>query len=217
MSFVETAIIWLTSSWFAAIIFVIALVALHISLVFRNPLTKVGWKYVDYLWLSFGALGLLGASTQSREVAVGAYISFFDGYNEAIGDPVQKIVTSSVVLFCVGPTQGYTEDVKGSYEEACNWFKTIPRIEEPRTAWLPIARNQYPNRPVTIDRVVTSALRKFDEAVESHNEWVQHRSGLKQTTEKSRAEYILGLLSPILLAIAFALRITKVTGEIRLG
>jgi hypothetical protein len=61
-----------------------------------------------------------------------------------------------------------------------------------------------------------SLISDMQSAITTHHDWVAARKAMLATTEKSIRENILSVISPILLALALALRITKVTGEILL-
>ena len=52
--------------------FVGATAVFHAALVFAWPLSRVGWKVVDYVWLLFGLLGALsGVQAVRQEIAAG--------------------------------------------------------------------------------------------------------------------------------------------------
>jgi hypothetical protein len=63
-------------------------------------------------------------------------------------------------------------------------------------------------------------INKFDELVDSHNKFTEALKKAKDIRSKTQLdinETTLSYFSPLLFVIAIALRITKVTGEIRLA
>jgi hypothetical protein len=47
-------------------VFIAALILFYLVLVRWIGLGKIGWKYIDYIWLSFGALGLVSTAADVR-------------------------------------------------------------------------------------------------------------------------------------------------------
>ena len=66
------------------------------------------------------------------------------------------------------------------------------------------------------NRVTKDSVDSLHQSVDVYNLVVREHAGLLESQEKSEFERTLAMLSPLLLAVALALRITKVTGEIRL-
>ena len=196
--------------------FVVALVVFHIRLVWLSPLSKAGWKRVDYYWLAFGALGLVGASGQARETAINAYSGVVDGFYQGF-DPVNYTVAiSRERLTQRAQAVGQPHDVKLAYEA---WEKWLNDVHDRVAASAPGARideSVLANEPIMLVEGAASATKDIRQAIRTHNQWVERRADLALATRQSIGEDILRLFSPVLLALALALRITKVTGELRL-
>ncbi|HWY60172.1 MAG TPA: hypothetical protein VNZ03_37270 [Terriglobales bacterium] len=208
--------IWSTSGWTTALVFVVALAAFHIRLVWLSPLSKAGWKRVDYYWLALGALGLVGASSQARETAINSYSRVVDGFYQGF-DPVQYAVgTSRERLTQRRQVVDQPPDVKLAYEA---WEKWLNDVHDRVAASVPGARideSVLANEPIVLVEGAASATKDIRQAIHGHNQWVERRTELGLATKQSMGEDILRLFSPVLLALALALRITKVTGELRL-
>ena len=58
----------LPNIWVVLLVLVAALVIFHVLFLKLFRLPEVWWKKVDYIWLSMTVLGLIGATSQARQV-----------------------------------------------------------------------------------------------------------------------------------------------------
>jgi hypothetical protein len=216
MNMLERFLIMSTSGWTVAAVFFIALILFHIKLVWLSPLSKAGWKRVDYYWLAFGTLGLIGASGQARETAIGAYEGVVNGYYQGF-DPVRYTVALSRERVTKGAqVTGLPPNAQLAYEE---WGKWLDGVYDRVAASPPnatINESVLANEPIVLVEEAASTTKDIRQAIRTHNEWVERQANLSLATKRPIAEDMLTLFSPVLLALAMALRITKVTGELRL-
>jgi len=75
---------WFTSHAVLLGIFFGALLVFHVALVRVRPLSSIGWKRVDYIWLSMAIFGLIGATTSIRTTVAKNYLANL-GYSRIQG------------------------------------------------------------------------------------------------------------------------------------
>jgi len=111
------------------------------------------------------------------------------------------------------------ERVQREYNQACDWFgnlgSTIPR-ELPMPPKV-ISAASLPSRPNTSMGDLKDMIDGFYRQLEYYNESIQPFLVVYNATRRSDFEDQLTYLGPFLLVLALALRITKVTGEIKLA
>lgn len=213
--------------WKLLILFVFLLVALHWLLVRWLKPNKVGWKRVDYIWLGIAALGLISMSTdvrnwlaveeakwaKERAEAKFSLLRYYAG-----GDKPPEYICIKFVRNEQSPDD--FDEIQAEYDEFCEWNKRLladlptrlPDDDElPDLKYPDYKPEKNPKNKVLIEYI--SNIKKYFEYYQTdRNEYIT----LKKASFKSDFEKTLFYLSPILLCIALALRITKVTGEIKL-
>jgi len=212
-------------------IFLAALVIFNIFLVRlrRTSLGKIGWKRTEFIWLAVASISLLGAVSEAR-------ILFAKNQLEGAIDSVRfhyRMVSSYVDVYSnegavcrtfvrseFSPPEKEFKRLQRLYDEVCLWFsdlrKAIPREMAAPLAVLPVAG--LPASPKIPDdlRDLREIRQGFIDAVEQYNKRVAAVTSLRRAAERSTIERAFISVIPILLALAFALRFTKVMGEIRL-
>ena len=216
-----------TNIWTMMAVFTALLFVMHVVLVYWLKLGKVAWKRVDYVWLGFTVLGLIGASAQARQVMASNFLlasqdrvesSFslarywIDSYNGA------SYICRKFVRSQYSPPPEEFERLQKEYDVACGWFKSISAtvpVTVPKPPTL-ILWNALPAEPPEQDTVIKGCIRTVRSALETYDNQVREHDALELKTKRSEFEFTFVLIFPLLLAFALALRITKVTGEIRL-
>ena len=79
----------------------------------------------------------------------------------------------------------------------------------------PLVMNRLPTMPTVSDQALTWSFQQFRREVLNVNQHLATILQLHENKKRSLFEEMLRLLGPILLAVAIALRITKVTGELK--
>jgi hypothetical protein len=206
--------------WIASTLFVGLLILFHAYVFISKPDARF-LKKVDYYWLAFTALSLVSAASSQRQVLAQGEL-----------DLSRRIVVSSVrdlkyagnfsqQYTCntpwIAPTIPVPEAIQryNTREAACAWFtevnkkldrpdldlgSAIESLDQPLPATVPSSWNFSP-----LNDVLRGAKKTLTE-----------NRQLEADAQTSDAEKILMVLLPYLLAFALALRITKVTGELRL-
>jgi len=201
--------------------FLLLLLVLHLVLVFWMKLGDVAWKRVDYVWLGTAVLGLLTASAQAEHFLSKRYLEIFEGprtesaYQLLRGEidtnqiclPRRRSAASSALNF----------DERNQEQEAlCKRGKEIaskmPKyITEP---FPPLEQTGYESLGIEA-KYETGYVKGVEYAAEQYRQ--QQRSYVESLSagKLSSAEETIIVLGPLFLAFALALRITKVTGDIR--
>jgi hypothetical protein len=208
--------------------FAIFLVAFDIILVRWLKLSKVTWKKVDYVWLGFASLGIFSAVSQVRvmtanaqadmfrEGAVLAFSSLRYLADSNASDP--GAICRTFVRSEYSPPPGEFDSTQREYNQACEWAKHVARTIPAKvpTPAKPISQGLLPARPSAsagdLKEMIDGLYFQFD----VYNKHSEALSDLSEETKRTGTEDILIYFGPLLLVIALALRITKVTGEIRL-
>ena len=216
-----------TSLRVVLLVFIGALAIFHVVLVFMAKLDKNAWKWVDYFWLSFALIGLVGQVAESRRITATGFRSMSEAKLESnfriLRDRIDFYANSEA--FCRQPVRTSSSPpeeefnrIKLEFDRACEWAKkyasTMPKTVQPPFAellWI-----EFPYAQNEASSATKDSMDSIRQSVEEYNLLVREHTGLLQSQEKSEFERTLAMLSPLLLAVALALRITKVTGEIRL-
>jgi len=223
----DLALPFFTSLRVILLVFVGALVIFHVVFVFIAKLDKKAWKWVDYFWLSFALIGLVGQVAESRRITATGFRSMSEAKVESnfriLRDRIDFYANSEA--FCRQPVRTASSPpeeefnrIKLEFDRACAWAKkyasTMPRTVQPPFA--EVAWNEFTYAQNEASSVTKGSMDSIHQSVDDFNLLVREHAGLLESQEKSEFERTLAMLSPLLLAVALALRITKVTGEIRL-
>jgi hypothetical protein len=209
------------------LIFGMCLILFHVFFVWLRwfRLGKIGWKRVDYIWLLLALSGVISYTAQSRSLLAKNLLSLagdrleggytiLKGYVEMYdGSPAicRKFVTTEY-----SPPEPEFNRIQREYDEACVWFnrlaKAIPALRKENPA--EIAWSALPSPPAFSERALIENVRTVRDAVGEFNSRLAAYQQLQSETKRYPSEETLTILAPLLLAVALALRITKVTGEI---
>lgn len=207
-------------------IFLVALVLCHMLFLFVFPLQKRGWKLVDYAWLSVTAVGLIGAVAQGRQLIATNYMRGIEQARVDWYDPLYGFVLPAnreqvacmqfVPSDLMPPEQ--LKAIQAQQDQYCAWYKQIEqRLTDFGMNVGVVERDKFPAFPAALSPSFAQERRDFESSLSMHNDFMSKRAALEAARERSEDEEMVAVLSPILLAVALALRITKVTGELRLG
>lgn len=208
-------------------LFLTSLAVFHWTLVWQWPLGKIGWKKVDYIWISLALLGLLAGISESRQTLarggknwvavriVGSFERLRRDVNIFSNSPIlcRKFARSEF-----SPPPEIFDRVQKEHDEGCAWFtkinETFPKsLDEIKS---PIDLSQYPPPPSNSNPVVENSVSRFRGSVANFNEVFDSQTRLESQAIRNDFEMTMVILSPFFLVFAIALRLTKVTGEIRI-
>lgn len=209
------------------LLFVIFLVIFHVWLVFWKPIGNIGWKIVDYFWLGIAAIGLVGQSAQVRQHW---YASTNDLLHYKIEATREELKRSAD--FSIGPaicrnfirtesSPSNLDQIQAEYNFACTEFTEITK--QVRVA----DKNHYGGflnlldtskfRSKLTDPILIETLTNLITAHEDFMNACAEESQARHKMQTTSAEFALIVSSPYMFMFALALRIAKVSGEIRLA
>lgn len=205
-------------------IFVGSLIAFHCILVGWLKLGKVAWKKVDYIWLAFGAIGIFASVEVPRNFVGGNLTALAE--SRMIGMITRlnmEVEIGKGPGFCrvfvpseYSPPKTEFARIQKEHDAVCNWFnllaKTLPTTAE--NVKYPISLTALPILPVDGGETFARRLKALTQSIEGVNQQLAVIEELRASKKRNSMEEALQLLGPLLLAVAIALRITKVTGEI---
>lgn len=214
-----------TNAWKLLILFAFMLVILDLVLVRWLKLSKVAWKRAEYIWLGVAALGLISVSAEVRnwlsvqqaqtaKLRAETQFSLLRNYAGEVAPP--SYICRKFVRTEYSPDN--FDEIKVEYEKFCEWNKRLlERLpvrlldDLPDLKYSDYELGENPNDKVLIEYV--STIKMYFSNYQTHrNEYIK----LNKASTRSDFEMVLFYLSPVLFCLALALRITKVTGEIKL-
>jgi hypothetical protein len=201
----------------------IALVLIfHFLLVWPRNLSKKNWKYVDYIWLGIATFGLLGAAANIRIAVASNWVQLEK--SRAIGilesiDFLARDAESSNFCRKFSKTE-YSpknlDEIQLQYDLACEWRKQL-------SSYLRlIDKQEIPAISFSDFPEVKFDMPELNKTVvwlkESLEDYSKQRISLEETklaASYTQREEGFAYFAPFLLCMALALRIAKVSGEIR--
>lgn len=206
--------------------FVVLLAISDIVLVRWFKIGKSGWKRIEYIWLSFAALGLISVSAEVRTwlavnkvdaVMVRAEIQFnrLRSYLGGIEPP--PYICMKFHRTWLSPDN--LDEIQNEYNQICYWNKNLlDKLPTKIINQLPeLEYDKYKPSKIPDNEAIRDYLQTIEICFLDYKETRSEYLELKAASQKSGFEELFFYLSPVLLCIALALRITKVTGEIKLG
>jgi hypothetical protein len=203
--------------------FLVCLVIFHLVFAVFFRLSKLGWKVVDYIWLSVTALSLIGAAFGVRHMLASSQV---DGRKSYLKDSYKRLGDEAGFLTGVAVCRKFTrsefsppspefERVQGEYDDMCRFGRALLSAL-PKEAPMDTNEIKWPPRPRTTDKSLIEMLSDLDRVQADYTQAAISLEKTKELSERSDGEYALVVISPFLLMLALALRVTKVTGEILL-
>ena len=202
-------------------VFLAALLTFDVVFVRIWKLGKIGWKRVDYVWLGVAAIGLFGAAAEVRrmvsanvvEVRKARQIAAYSALRNHVRFMTGIVVCGTFVRSEDSPTN--LNELQREHDEICRFasrlYKALPP-EPPDT----LKQEQFRNRPGANSRILLEILSELDESLATYIATERVVAETVAARERTVGEVTFVVAWPLLLAVALALRITKVTGEIRL-
>jgi hypothetical protein len=207
---------------YVLLMFVVLLLLFHLLLVFPRNLSKRTWKKIDYIWLGITALGLFSLASDVRiftaqkwaEMEHARAVSSLELFRDFYPDPINTHYCMQFIKSELSPDD--LDERQRQHNLRCDWLKGVSKVInklEPKN--LPkLKMDDFPN-PTFEDDFLLETVGD----VENHVRWyTEHRNQAIETAtllSKTGLEKNLFYFSPFLLCLAFALRVAKVTGELR--
>lgn len=212
------------------IVFLVSLILFH-ALIFLGRTNRQFWVKIDYIWISLGFLGIIGINRDirqqfnDRQVATSKYLIDWQ-YDEAIKNAEQfksfydpKTTNFQYEIF-------QDKSAVTAYTNAAIWYGNLTdSLKKYRTEVLeqdnfvsvkiikkysdnfPFSKNKFPEM-TGVKGCVDVYINEIDKQADIINK-------IREDESNSEWEFFLKLLSPWLLAIAIALRLSKVTAQLK--
>lgn len=214
----------MASASLVIVVFLVAIVLFHVVLIWLSPfrITEIGWKRVDYLWLSMAMISVLGLSGEARQYFSERMLRQSEaGFNYIVAD-VLGVLPSWAAIPCDPPfiRSEYSpenfDEVLLQYREYCAWLTSkqeeLTKIVEGRQAVDLTYFAQGAQFLLVAD--IAFEERYLRQLLQEYNVRLLEIQELSIETQKSELEVATLFYAPVVLAIALALRLTKVSGEI---
>lgn len=206
-------------------IFCLLTFVFHLAFVWVWPIGDLAWKRIDYVWLGAATLGLMGASGHADRYISGELAANLEEPRTArayrdIRFIIEKAAepTSSI---CSERTRSefsppYYDEIVREQQRQCSYFRVLAdAIPDEVAAPFPtldvLGFTDYAGS-TDHESWYIAQTRKSAKEYEAQRELYVQR---KRSAEVSDFEASITLLGPVLLCFALALRITKVSGEVR--
>jgi hypothetical protein len=201
----------LPTFWISLVIFVAATAGFHVWLIWLQPRSGIFWKKVDYLWIGIAAFAIVGAISQVRTiVASGVLSQTSPGFEFRTKNRIEQATFMRTVLCGARSTR---EQIT-----ACEWFddaiKKMAAAGQSADLWARLSlrpvdglRDHFKQEAGGVISLADTIKKEASERL--HLEAVASK-------EETIAQIPL-IISLFLLPIAFGIRLTKVTAEVRLA
>lgn len=195
---------------------------LHVMFVWPFNCSKVFWKKVDYFWFGISILGLLSLVTEVRVAQASAWyeiektrlIAEYSHLEYFSQSPGNSHYCWPFVKSGLSPSD--FDEREQQRRLTCTWMKkvndvvgTIQVENEPLLFF-----EQFPT-PQFTDSYYLVYVTRLKQLIGNYNHQVLVVQELRNLMDKSSIEQIQTVLWPFLLLIALAIRLTKVSGELR--
>lgn len=205
--------------FFSLAMFVLLIIIFHIYVYIAKPNARF-LKKVDYWWLAFSSLSLFGAVYAQKQLYADNIISRSNLTTKSDINLLKKEISFQRNYVCNTPwvePKFPDPDAITRYKtrnEACEWFKkldenankegiTFQDVIDVAGEPVPEKLSQWENNE--INELVIISKKQINENGNIHSEF-----------NRSFPEEIIIFIFPYILVFALALRITKVTGELRI-
>lgn len=207
------------------VVFCLLLFVFHLVFVWIWPISDLAWKRIDYVWLGAATLGLIGASWHADRYISEELAAKLEGPRtlstyrdmrfiiEEAADPGGAVCTQRKRSNLSPPNY---DEILREQQMQCEYFKFLasvtPRdVKEPFPALHDLGFIDY-SGVANHEGWYIAQIRKSAKEYEFQRQLYIRR---KKSAEVSDLEAAIIMLGPLLVATALALRITKVTGEVR--
>lgn len=212
---------WLTEFGWIFLIFVAALITFHFTLIRKSPLSSVQWKQVDYVWLLMALIGMLGTVGSARELIANNLLDLANHRRAFSYQTVEsRLQFGTSEAICrkferseFSPPGEEFDRLQNEYDLQCKFFQRAVDLLKAKAAHQePLDLIQlFGQYPIGGDQQVYENLR---DATTIYNENLEVVATLQEKAQVTELESFMRLVGPLLIALALALRMTKVTAEV---
>ena len=216
----EALLPWFTDFYLVIGVFIGALILCHMLLIFIYPQSAIYWKRVDYVWLLMACIGLVSSVGAGKEVilknAIGTEIKRLNNARDHFLY-VTKDEAASLVCFKVNRNEATQTELEfkkyqEEFDAQCSWFKVVE-------SYLNVLLQEQPSEEFHYSTSYPhggeqAAYKQYLVAEKIYNDEVHSVRQLNGMSAMTPLEERAKLFGPIVLALALALRITKVTADV---
>ncbi|SDM91133.1 hypothetical protein SAMN05421813_12836 [Daejeonella rubra] len=195
---------------------------LHYFLVYPKNLSKKQWKYMDYVWLSLTVIGLVAPTRSAERTASEIKVSTL---RPALIMNLQLIKSyfnrGDTSWICEGIMKPYNgpanfDELDRDWKTMCIWEKEMQIIVDKidTVTFKVINLDSVPKANVQLDMFLRHEEVIIDR-IKYYNSDASEFQVASKLAHETTKDLVWNLLSPLLLIIGIALRLTKVSGEIR--
>ena len=211
-----------TNPYFIAAVFVVATVVFHVILIWRKPLSPRAWKTVDYLWISCTALSLILLTGESQKFLTRAAIESAEGDLNAEFRVLPKHIQSVADHVCTRTfARGQSglsnlDTVVSQQRPACDALQaTYEKVASVvRTAPFSVDESLLFDPAEITEKIWRHEIEEVRADLRDVKARVSKLLALRAKLDTGLPESLVRVFGPILLALAMALRLTKITGEL---
>jgi hypothetical protein len=188
-------------------------------------LGDVGWKRVDYAWVAVGALGLLIQAVQLTDELHKAIYEESHKFRElALYNLNQAVADLSGPSVCkpseMATANGSVPAIESDLAKVCAIFSEIrpksARFNSISPKLIKFIQDKKIDDFAYVDSSVSLKINKLKSKIALYNELDAAAGKAAENTHTGVWSVIFRNIGSVLLVIAFALRLAKVTGEVRL-
>jgi hypothetical protein len=205
-----------TNTSFLILILIIFTLAFHYFFLNVYKLNKIQLKKLEYIYLSAAFIGLIGYSSNLRIWLSSNQLYWYK--NIAISsfnllrDDVDTIYCPKFTRSDFSPEN--FDEIQIETDLVCEWFKKVAGIIPKTGDDLPEVKFEDLPFINVKEPILVSSIDRLKKMIYEYNIFREKYYELVKKSSKNSFEVILSFLSPMLICIAIAIRITKVSGEL---
>ncbi len=216
----------LSNSFAYVLALFLLLVIFHFLLIHikATRLNEKGWKVVDYIWLGCSAIGLIFLASEARTSLASNWLPIEQRYTDAsfraIENYAKDAEKSHYCTFVGRRTKNSPPNfasVTSDMKSACQWRKELAKVitKSLKSDHPKLHFSDIPSATFYEQGFIESELRWLEARFDEYHQDVALLKVTQLRSKKTSLELFLKLIAPILICIALALRITKVTAELK--
>lgn len=217
----EMSLPWFTDFKTIFFVFLIFLLIFHILFIKIFQFSSIAWKRIDYIWLSMAFFGMLSSVGSGREVVSKNMLelerNWLNSQRELIVDNLKSGTSIAVCRQFIqsqySPPPDEFKKMQMEYDAQCEWFKNS------HTRFQALQNDSNDLDLHTLFGVYPAGgeqdrYKSLLDLVNKYNLQLNSVKNLEVSARTTDFELFVRLLGPAFLAIALAMRMTKVTAEV---
>lgn len=207
----------LSNIWYTLITLVVSSCISYFIFTRIFPLSKIQWKYVDFVWLALASLGLIGVvDSNRRQIISGEHEISKQRVVMAISD-LQYQLNVQWVCFKYVRTSNSPDNfdqLQEMSDKTCEWRnKFLSKINEKLKAEFQV---EEPPKFTVDDRELQEYVDRIYSLVRDYNSIINEKKRIQEELKPNLWVNDIEFLSPLILILGLSLRFSKAAGEIRL-